>query len=224
MLYACLMAAGLTTAVDLHADDYPSRPIKVVLGFGPGSTNDVRVRQIADRLGAVLGQPVIVENRPGASGTLGAGFVAKAPPDGYTLYYGGVTELAVEPVLRNDLSYDVLRDFQPIVRWGISPSILVVSPDSGLRSIQDLLARAKANPGKLTGGSAGVGSLTHLLLVQLNQQAGIDIVHVPYKNPASGLMDVVGGTPPWRSTTRSAPAPSSRRESWCRFSWSATAG
>jgi tripartite-type tricarboxylate transporter receptor subunit TctC len=185
--------AILTSGFDAHAQDYPTRPIKVIVGYGPGSTNDVRLRQISDRLAAALGQPIVIENRPGAAATLAAGLAAKAAPDGYTLLYGGATELAVEPALRKDLPYDVLRDFQPIVQLGTSPAVLFAGPRSNVRTFQDLVAGAKAKPGQLTCGSYGAGSLTHLLLMQLNQQSGIDLVHVPYKNPASGLMDVAGG-------------------------------
>lgn len=191
LLLAALAAATLPAQV--RADAYPSKPLRIILGYGAGSTNDVRLRQISDRLAVALGQPIVIENRPGAAGTLGAGLAAKAKPDGYTLYYGGTTELAVEPALRKDLPYDVLRDFQPIVQWGISPAVLFTGVQSNLRSAKDLFAAAKAKPGQLTCGSYGSGSLTHLLLVQLNREAGTDIVHVPYKNPATGLLDVAGG-------------------------------
>jgi tripartite-type tricarboxylate transporter receptor subunit TctC len=187
---AVALVAGVFGA---HAQEYPARPIKVILGYGPGSTNDVRLRQIADRLAAALGQPIVIENRPGAAATLAAGLAAKAAPDGYTLFYAGATELAVEPALRKDLPYDVLRDFQPIIQLGTSPAVLFAGAGSNLRSYRDLLAAAKAKPAHLTCGSYGAGSLTHLLLLQLNQQAGIEVIHVPYKNPASGLMDVAGG-------------------------------
>jgi tripartite-type tricarboxylate transporter receptor subunit TctC len=190
VLAALMLAFG---AAAVRAESYPSRPVKIVVGYGPGSTLDVRLRQIGDRLAAVLQQPVVIENRPGAAGTMGAAYAAKAKPDGYTLFFGGATELAVEPAVRSDLPYDVLRDFDPIIQVGFGPAVLLVGTQSGVESIQELLSAAKARPGALTCGSFGTGSLTHLLLLQLNRTAGTQIVHVPYKNPASGLTDVAGG-------------------------------
>jgi tripartite-type tricarboxylate transporter receptor subunit TctC len=172
---------------------WPSKPIKVVVPTGPGSSADIRARQIGDQLAKVLGKPVFIENRPGAGATIGADYVAKSPADGYTLLYGTIADQAIAPALYPSLPYNPRKDFVPIVQNALFPPQLVVNPALGVRSMKELIALAKAKPGQLMAGSWGNGSLTHLLVLQLNREAGIEISHVPYKNAASALSDVVGG-------------------------------
>lgn len=165
----------------------------MVVPTSAGSTPDMRARQIAEQLSVALKQPVLVDNRPGAGETIAADFVAKAPADGYTILYGTVSNLAVAPAFYPDLPYKPLKDFTPITQTNRVPPILVVSPALGVRSWNELLALARSKPGQLTCGSRGNGSHTHAMLLLLNQQAGIAIVHVPYKNSANALTDVVAG-------------------------------
>jgi len=175
------------------ADNYPRKPIKLVVPVGAGSSSDVRARQMGDRLAKALGQPVLIENRPGAGNTIGAAYVAKSAPDGYTLLYGTTADQAIAPALYPNLPYDPRRDFAPITQNSLIPPILVVSPSLGVSNMKELLALAKAKPGQLTIGSWGNGTLTHLLALQLRREAGVDIVHVPYKNAADALNDVMAG-------------------------------
>lgn len=165
----------------------------MVVPTSAGSASDVRARQIAERLAVVLKQPVIVDNRAGAGETIGAIFVAKTAADGYTILYGTIGNLAVAPAFYPHLPYDPLKDFQPITQQNLIPPILVVSPKLGVRTFRELIALAKSKPGQLTCGSRGNGTHTQLLLLQLNRDAGIDVVHVPYKNSANALTDVVAG-------------------------------
>ncbi|MFN0314436.1 MAG: Bug family tripartite tricarboxylate transporter substrate binding protein [Burkholderiales bacterium] len=174
-------------------DKYPSRPVKIVVAYAAGTVLDVWARRVADRLSKAVNQPVIVENKPGASGTLGASAVAMAAPDGYTLLYGGVTELALAPYLFPNLPYEKDKPFETITRFLSGNSILVANPGLPFKSIQELVAYAKANPGKLKGASPGTGTLSHLLLLALNRSAGIEILHVPYKSGSQALTDVMGG-------------------------------
>lgn len=178
---------------DASPAGYPSKPIKIVVPVGAGSASDVRARQIGERLSQALGQPVIIENRPGAGLTLGAAHVAKSKPDGYTLLYGTVADQALAPALHRNLPYDPRKDFVAIAQNSLIPPILVVNPALGVSSMQGLVELAKARPGELTFGSWGNGTLTHLLGLQLARETGIQIVHVPYKNSAAAVNDVIAG-------------------------------
>lgn len=177
----------------IRADGYPSKPIKLVVAHAAGSSIDLRARQIAERMARGFGQGVVVENRPGVGGTMGAGYVARAAPDGYTLLFGGTSELGTALVLYPDLSYDPATDFTPIGQAAVGPPLLLVNPGLGVRDVAGLIALAKAKPGTLTCASYGSGSLTHLMLLEFNLLAGTDITHVPYKNAAQGLIDVMAG-------------------------------
>lgn len=180
-------------SLDAPAASYPSKTIKVIVPVGAGSASDVRARQIGERLSKALGQPVIIENRPGAGMTLGAAYVAKSKPDGYTLLYGTIADQALAPALHRNLPYDPRKDFVPIAQNSLIPPILVLNPSLGVSSMKELVELAKARPDRLTFGSWGNGTLTHLLGLQLAHEAGIQIVHVPYKNAAAALNDVVAG-------------------------------
>lgn len=190
-LAAVLIAAAVTTAP--RAQSYPNKPIRVVVPFPPGGTADVVTRIVAPKLGEALGQPVVVENRSGASGTIGTGTVAKSAPDGYTLILGTMTTITVAPRLYRDLPYDPVKDLQPISRLALVPSVLIVHPSVPARSVRELIALAKSQPGKLTYYSAGVGTFQHLAVELFKQMTGTDILHVPYKGGAPGMADLLGG-------------------------------
>ena len=186
---AVALVAGVFGA---HAQEYPARPIKVILGYGPGSTNDVRLRQIADRLAAALGQPIVIENRPGAAATLAAGLAAKAAPDGYTLLLGYLGPLAVSPTIQK-VGYDPVRDFVPLGFLASGYHVLVIHPAVPARSVKELIAYAKANPGKLNSSYAGAGAAGHLATELFRSVVGIDIVHVPYRGSGPASAAVMAG-------------------------------
>jgi tripartite-type tricarboxylate transporter receptor subunit TctC len=177
----------------VSAADYPTKPIKIVVPVGAGSASDVRARQIAERLSKALGQPVIVDNRPGAASTIGAAYVATSKPDGYTLLYGTIADQAIAPSLFKELPYNPRKDFVPVAQNSLIPPILVINPGLGVNTIQELIALAKRKPGRLAVGSWGEASITHILGRQLALEAGIELVHVPYKNAAAALTDVAAG-------------------------------
>lgn len=193
LLPIALCALLALASHDASSAGYPSKPIKIVVPVGAGSASDVRARQIGERLSQALGQPVIIENRPGAGLTLGAAFVAKSKPDGYTLLYGTTADQGLAPALHRNLPYDPRKDFVAIAQNSLIPPILVVNPSLGVNSMKGLIELAKARSGQLTFGSWGNGTLTHLLGLQLAREAGIQIVHVPYKNSAAAVNDVIAG-------------------------------
>lgn len=193
---SCALAASAVVVLPgmgSAADAYPNRPIRIIVAYAPGTVLDMWARRVADRLSRALRQQVIVENRPGASGTLGAVTAANAAPDGYTLLFGGASEIGLSPSLFPNLPYIHEKPFQPITRFTSGNAILVVNPALDIRNIDDLIAQAKAKPGSITGGSPGTGTLTHLLLLALNRSADIDILHVPYKSGTQALTDVMAG-------------------------------
>src|SRR5215468_5204188 len=188
-----ILAATVATlfSAALYADDYPSRPITIVNVFGPGSGSDTVSRIIADKLSPVLGQPVLVEDRPGADGALAALYVHHQPADGYTLLMGTNSPLSADPFIHRDLGYDPIKDFVPITRVGSFTLMLVVDPNLPIHSIKELVDYAKSNPGKLSfasGNTAGiVGGYT------LAKWAEISMLHVPYKTTGPALMDIIAG-------------------------------
>jgi len=192
----CSLLTLLTVAPAQAADAFPARPVKLVVAFAPGGNNDVPVRIVAARLGELWGVPVVVDNRPGAGGIVGTASVAKAPADGYTLLNCNSATHGVNPALHKKLPYDVARDFAAVSLIGSAPNVLVVPASSPLRSLQDFLAQAKASPGKLAVGTAGIGSTQHFSLELMKALAGVDIVHLPYKGGAPALADVLGGQVP----------------------------
>src|SRR5215475_6908220 len=188
-----ILAATVATlfSAALYADDYPSRPITIVNVFGPGSGSDTVSRIIADKLSPVLGQPVIVEDRPGADGALAALYVHHQSADGYTLLMGTNSPLSADPFIHRGLGYDPIKDFVPITRVGSFTLILVVNPTLPIHSINELVAHAKANPGKLSfasGNTAGiVGGYT------VAKWGEISLLHIPYKTSAPALQDIISG-------------------------------
>lgn len=183
-------AASLTTA-----QSYPNKPIRYIVGFPPGGSTDLIARTAATKLSEQIGQQVVVENRPGAGGTIAAEIAARATPDGYTLMHAGMT-MAINPALRKNLPYVPLRDFAPVTLLSKLPNVLVVNNSFPAKNVAEFIAHAKANPGKVSYGSSGVGAVPHLSMELFKKLAGIDIVHVPYKGSAQVLTDLLGGQIP----------------------------
>ncbi|HUQ29742.1 MAG TPA: tripartite tricarboxylate transporter substrate binding protein [Usitatibacter sp.] len=171
----------------------PSRPLKIVVPFAPGGQPDVVARALAEPLAKALGQPVIVENRPGAGGNIAAEVVARAAPDGLTLLMGTNGPLAVSPALERDLRYDVARDFVPVTLVGTSPNLIVVQAASGIRTLAELVARGRAEPGKLNFSSVGKSSVSQLSMELLNAMAGTSMTHVPYNGGAPAVTALLAG-------------------------------
>jgi tripartite-type tricarboxylate transporter receptor subunit TctC len=175
------------------ADDYPSKPIRLIVPFSSGGGNDAVARVIAQQLTTQLKQSVVVENRPGAGGAVGAETAARSTPDGYTLFLGGVGSLAVNPNLISKLPYDALKDFDPIVLIASAPSVLVVYPGLPAQNVAALIALAKKEPGKINYASNGNGSSAHIAAVMFTTMADVDMVHVPYKGLSPALNDLLVG-------------------------------
>ena len=190
---APLLAASLLAAAPTHAQDYPSRPITMVVPYAAGGGLDVLARTLAPRLTERLGKPIVIENRTGAGTAIGAAYVAKAPPDGYTIMLGTSTPFAINVTLHKSLSYDPAKDYEPIALIANAPFMLLVNPEVPAKSLKDLIALAKAQPGKLSYGSAGPGSPQHLSMELLKSMTGMDVVHIPYKGDAPALTDLIAG-------------------------------
>jgi tripartite-type tricarboxylate transporter receptor subunit TctC len=172
---------------------YPDRPITLIVPYAPGGGNDVVARSIAESMGKVLGQPLVIENRGGGGGSIGTRQVAKASPDGYTLGLGGTGTLAIDPTLYSNVGYDPRKDFAPVGLIATSPLIVLVNQDVAAHNVSELIALAKAQPGKLNYASAGSGSGIHLGTVLFAETAGIDLTHIPYKGTGPALTDLLGG-------------------------------
>jgi len=186
-----LLCAALIPATAL-AQNYPNKPIRIVVPFAAGGAVDVVARAVGQRMSEQMGNPVIIENKPGASANLGAEFVAKSQPDGYTVLMGA-NGLATNMTLFHNLGFDTLRDFSPVARIGYAPLVLVVEGSSTAKSLKDLVAQAKAKPGSLNYGSAGNGGSGHLASELFALTTKIDVVHVPYKGGSPALTDLMGG-------------------------------
>lgn len=188
-----LALAATALARPALAQPFPSRPISLVVPYGPGTATDLLARQLSDRASELLGQRIVVDNRAGASGMIGSEFVARARPDGYTLIFAANQTHATNVSLHRSIRYDPVRDFTPIARIASQPQVLVVNPRVPARSVQELVAHARANPGRLNFGSTGIGTGAHLGGELLRSAAGIDIVHVPYNN-VQVITDLLSGT------------------------------
>ena len=189
-----LVAAGLALVMagaPVHADDYPSRPIRLVAPFAPGGITDLMARAVATRLSADLGQPVVVENRAGASGIIGANMVARAEADGYTLLMGNISTLAINSAMIKDMSYDPVRSFTPVSMVAIQPLIVAVSPNTPAASMEQLVALAKSKPGELFYGTSGASY--QLVTEAFSAALGIKMTHVPYKGSAPAIEALLGG-------------------------------
>jgi tripartite-type tricarboxylate transporter receptor subunit TctC len=187
--------AALLLCVSLSAvaQPFPSKPVRLVVPFPPGGAVDYYARAVQSRLQETLGQPILIENRSGAGGMVGADLVAKAAPDGYTLLVGNIASLAMNVGLYSKMTYDPRKDLTPIIRTVAVNYVMAVHPSVPARSVKELVAYAKANPGKLSYGSAGSGSAPHLATELLKQRAGIDMLHVPFKGGGPMVADLLGG-------------------------------
>jgi len=185
--------ARAQTASTGSAQTYPSRPIRLVVPFPPGGSTDILARALAQKLSEGLSQPLVIDNRPGAGGSIGSDAAAKAAPDGYTLLMGQLGTLAVSPAIYKNLPYDPVKSFAPVSLMAIVPSVLVVNPQVAAASAAELIAYARANPGRLTYGSAGSGSTSHLTTEYFKLATGTDILHVPYKGVGPMLTDLISG-------------------------------
>ena len=191
VLGAAIMTACV--AATAYAQPYPTKPIRFIVPFVPGGGTDITGRAIAQQLSEAFGKTVVVDNRGGAGGVIGADIVAKAVPDGYTLLLGSPGPLTINPNLQAKMPYDTLRDFAPVSLATISPFILVVHPSTGVSSVKELIAAAKAKPDALNYGSAGNGSVAHLSAEQFKAIAGVQLTHVPYKGSSQAMVDLLSG-------------------------------
>lgn len=192
LIAASLLAASLIAS----AQPFPSRPVRFISPFPPGGPVDVITRIVAPGLQEALGQPVVVENRSGAGGTVGADAAARAQPDGYTLFSGGIATHGIAPALYGKLGYDAVRDFSPLSMIGTTPNVLIVNPTLPARSVPEFIALAKAAQRKLDYGSPGVGTSPQLCMELFKLMSGIDLVHIPYKGNGPALADLLGGQLP----------------------------
>ena len=193
---AFALALGISGLPAAQAQTWPAKPVRIVVPFSPGGFADSSVRSIADRLGARLGQSVVVENRPGAGGNIGAELVAKSAPDGYTLLAGYDGTMVVNPHVYAKLGFDTLKDFAPVTKLGDGAVIIVAHPSVPANNLRELIALAKGKPGALSFGSSGTGGSAHLACEMLNQRAGIELIHIPYKGGSQAITDAVGGQVP----------------------------
>jgi len=184
--------AGLFFVLPAAAQNWPAKPLRLIVAFPPGGTNDIVARSVAQRMSERLGQSMVVENRPGANGALGAEAAAKSPADGYTLFIAAVNHVVL-PALYAKLPYDIERDFTPVVLLATVPIVVTVNPAVPANSIAELIALAKAKPGALNYGSSGNGAGTHLAGELFKMQAGVSLTHVPYKGSGPAMTDLMGG-------------------------------
>ncbi|HKG00519.1 MAG TPA: tripartite tricarboxylate transporter substrate binding protein [Xanthobacteraceae bacterium] len=204
MLFATLTSVWVLSVVGVAAqtpDDFPNRPIRIIVPQAAGSGVDLQARVLAQKMGELWGQQGVVENRPGANAIVGMEAGAKASPDGYTLIYAPVSAVTTNAFIYKKLPYDPLRDFAPITQATANPLGAVVNPASGIKSIKDLVAQAKANPGQINYGSFGIGNMTHLMGVLLSIAADIRMTHVPYRGQTPAITDVLSGQIPLAFTT-----------------------
>jgi tripartite-type tricarboxylate transporter receptor subunit TctC len=201
----CLIAAVACMASLAQASDYPNKPIRLVLGFAPGGASDIVARLLQPELQKRLGQPIVVDNRPGANGNIANEIVARAEPDGYTLLLGNPGPLVLNPFLYKKVSVDPVTAFTPVTQLTESPMVVVVSANSPVKSMRELIQKARQNPGKLSYGTAGNGSSMHVAGATLQMATGVQLIHVPYKGSGPAINDLLAGTldfmPDSRSTT-----------------------
>lgn len=193
---ASLAAPLLWSGASRAADPYPTKLITIIVPQAPGGANDIIGRAIAQKLASTIGGPVIVENKPGAGGNVGTAYVARLPKDGYTLLITAQSAQTINPFLYSKIPFDPVKDFDPIMTVGVAPYMLAVNPAFPAKNLRELVALAKAQPGKINYASAGNGTVNHMLGEMLKTAAGIDIVHVPYRGAAAAATDVVAGQLP----------------------------
>lgn len=193
LVFASVLAAGWCMVRDAPAQTFPDKPIRLVVPYPPGGTVDILARALSDGLTPLLKQPVLVDNRPGAGGTVAAAYVAKSPGDGYTLFVSDVGPLAIARSSYKSLPYDTLRDFAPITIATVSSLDLAVHPSIGVKSVKEFIALAKRRPGQINFASSGVGSVMHLAGELFNMMAGVELVHVPYKGGSAAVTALMSG-------------------------------
>ena len=191
VVIAAVIAALIVASV--HAQNYPAKTVRIIVPFPAGGSTDIIGRVVAEQLTAVFGQQVIVDNRPGANGVIGTDLVAKAAPDGYTLLMGGIGSLSINPAIYSKIPYDPVRDFTAIIQIAQVPNVLVVHPSLPVKTVRELIALAKASPGKLSFSSSGSGSSDHMSGELFKSLAHVDLVHVPYKGGAPAITDAIAG-------------------------------
>ena len=204
MLCAALTGVAVLSVAGAAAqtsDDFPSRPIRIIVPQAAGSGVDLQARVLAQKMGELWGYQGVVENRPGANAIVGMDAASKAAPDGYTLVYAPISAVTTNAFIYKKLPYDPIRDFAPITQTTTNPLGAVANPASGIKSIKDLVEQAKASPGRINYGSFGIGNMTHLMGVLLSLAAGIDMTHVPYRGQTPAITDVVSGQIPLAFTT-----------------------
>ena len=201
-------AAAATLALPaLHAQAWPSGPVRIVVGFPPGGGTDALARVVAAKLTTMWGQQVIVETKAGVAGVLAAEYIATQPGDGSTLLMAHINSHALAPSLQPKLRYNIERDFTPIVMVGVTPNLLIANPAQPAKTVKDLVALCKAQPGKVSFGSAGAGSAQHLALEMFKLRAGVDALHIPYKGSGPLLTDLIGGQIQYSFETMTAATP-----------------
>jgi tripartite-type tricarboxylate transporter receptor subunit TctC len=193
---AALSVAGVFAVPNAFAQNYPNRPIKLIAPYPAGGGVDSVARLLGEKLSARLNQAIVIDNKPGAAGTIGADALAKSPADGYTLMLGSITDYAIAPHVHKSLGFDLRKDFAPIAELGYGTVVLVVNADFAARNVKELIAMAKAKPGDLSFASSGLGGLQHLNGEMFKQMAGVDLVHVPYKGSTQLLPDLLAGRVP----------------------------
>jgi tripartite-type tricarboxylate transporter receptor subunit TctC len=191
-----LLLALCLCAFPAHAQTYPSKPSRLIVGFVAGGPTDIVARTVAQQLTERLGQPYIVENRPGATGIVGAEFVAKAPPDGYTMYFASQTTHAVAPAMYPKVGYDSIRDFATVIRVAHNPLLMVVHPSLPAKTFKEVVALVKARPGQINFATGGIGSSPHMSMELIKKTLGLDMVAVHYKGDGAAMIDVMGGHVP----------------------------
>jgi tripartite-type tricarboxylate transporter receptor subunit TctC len=193
---AALSVAGVFAVLNAFAQNYPNRPIKLIAPYPAGGGVDSVARLLGEKLSARLNQAIVIDNKPGAAGTIGADALAKSPADGYTLMLGSITDYAIAPHVHKSLGFDLRKDFAPITELGYGTVVLVVNADFAARNVKELIAMAKAKPGDLSFASSGLGGLQHLNGEMFKQMAGVDLVHIPYKGSTQLLPDLLAGRVP----------------------------
>jgi tripartite-type tricarboxylate transporter receptor subunit TctC len=193
MLRFLVLLTGVFFSSVSFGQTYPNKPLRVIVPFAPGGSTDIFARLVAERLAAAFAEPVVVENRAGASGNIGAEAVAKSPPDGYTLLMATTGVMAINNALFKNMAYDAAKDFEPVIFIASITNVLAVPNDLPAKNVAELVALAKKDPGKLTFASSGAGSSTHLSAELFKSMAGIDVVHIPFKGSGQALIDVVAG-------------------------------
>ena len=194
LLRTCItLAAGLALAATVHAQAFPSKPVRIVVGFPAGGPLDQHARLLSDKLQTVLGQPVVMDYKAGAGGTVGAQEVMRAPPDGHTIMLANTGVMVINPALYSRLPYATLKDFVPVARTAMQPLALLVNPSVPAKNLQEFMAYAKSRPGQVNFGSAGNGGISHLVPEMFKTATGLFMVHIPYRGSAPAFTDLMGG-------------------------------